>query len=51
MDIVKDFFNIFFKGSIRGRGHPVKNLAHYLGLKYETTSYTNPDDWFKKDKM
>jgi len=36
---------------MRGRGHPIKMLAHYLGIKYEVVRYQNPDDWFKKDKI
>ena len=36
--------------NIRGLGHPVRNLAHYLGLKFEEKRYEKDEDWFEKDK-
>ena len=35
----------------RGRAHPLRNLAHYLGLPFEDKRYAKPEDWFAKDNI
>ena len=44
------FYLNLYKGGIRGRAHPVRNLAHFLGLQFEDKRYSAPEEWFGKDK-
>lgn len=35
---------------VKGRGEVLKLLAEYMGLPYETKIYSDPNEWFQKDK-
>ena len=36
--------------AIRGRAQVSRYLFEYLNIDYNDKKYTNPDEWFKKDK-
>lgn len=35
---------------IKGRGEPLRHIAAYTGLDFENKLYTDPNEWFGKDK-
>ena len=35
---------------VRGLGQPMRTLMAYLNLNVNEIVYSNPDDWFQKDK-
>jgi glutathione S-transferase len=37
--------------NIRGLAQPIRFLLEYLRLPYEDKRYTNPEQWFRIDKL
>ena len=37
--------------AIRGRAEPTRYLLHFLGISFNDKRYTDPEEWFKKDKF